>query len=360
MALTTPILHTTAAFDATEPHTFTFYVRGGDTVTANQLTIKNNVSLAQIYSVKQTTFASEHVLPANTLQNGTYYQAYINTFNSSDAKSSDSNIIQFHCHTKPVVSFTNIPSNNIISSNSFNFQVTYNQKESVGLQSYTFNLYSSSGSLTSTSGVLYNTSSEVPITVDYLFAGFDDGQTYQIEFVGMTNENTEFSTDRINLLVQYRAPTVYSTLYADNNCEGGYVTIRSNVLNIEGTTVPASPKYIGGEEIDLRNKNSYVEWKEGYELPLNWTSRIWARDITDNTEIIRFSNTYGDKVTVTYLKDGDKVLARLDASPPSWDRGYTIFSNEIATPSSTETIFFWIRKINGLFDLEIENRGVLT
>ena len=75
MALTTPILYSVSAFDATQAQTFLFNVLGGSQVVANTLTIKNNATLAVVYSATQTTFKFEHILPANTLTNGTYYQA---------------------------------------------------------------------------------------------------------------------------------------------------------------------------------------------------------------------------------------------------------------------------------------------
>lgn len=359
MSLTTPILHTTPAFDATESHKFTFYVRGGDVVIANKLVIKNNATLAEVYSRKQVTYSAEHTLPADTLQNGVYYQAYLTTFNTKDEESTQSNIIQFHCYTAPSFNFSNIPSDGVVQNSSFDFEVTYNQLESVALSSYTFNLYSASGVLISTSGLQYSNSAETPLTISYLFSGFDDGSVYEIECVGITAEDTEITTDRVKFLISYTAPKIYSNLYVDNNCDEGYVTIRSNILNVDGTSNPSSPSYLGDKEIDLRQKDSYVQWAEGYEITSNWTGTVWGRNFNPNSEIIRFSNTYGDKIIVSYMKD-TKVYAKLGVIPFGWDKGYEIFSNEIGMPGADEQIFFWIRKVDGLFDLKIENRGVIV
>lgn len=357
MSLTTPILHTTPAFDATEAHKFTFYVRGGDVVVANKLTIKNNVTLAEIYSQKQVTFSAEHILPANTLQNGTYYQAYLTTFNAKDEESTQSNIIQFHCYTTPSFNFSNIPADGVIQNSSFNFEVTYNQLEDVALSNYTFNLYSASGVLISTSGLQYFNSTEFPSTISYLFSGFDDGSVYEIECVGITAENTEITTNRVKFLVNYIAPKVYSNLFVDNNCDEGYVTIRSNILNIDGVSNPSPPIYLDNKEIDLRQKDSYVQWAEGYEITNNWTGTVWGKNFNPNSEIVKFSNTYGNKIIISYMKD-TKVYAKLEVIPFGWNRGYEIFSNEIDMPDIDEQIFFWVRKVNGLFDLKIENRGI--
>ena len=69
MALTTPILYSVSAFDATQAQVFNFNILGGNQVVANTLTIKNNATLATVYSETQTTFKFEHILPANTLTN---------------------------------------------------------------------------------------------------------------------------------------------------------------------------------------------------------------------------------------------------------------------------------------------------
>ena len=48
MALTTPLLYTVPAFDATNEQVFTFLSVGGSQVVANTLTIKNMVTGEQI------------------------------------------------------------------------------------------------------------------------------------------------------------------------------------------------------------------------------------------------------------------------------------------------------------------------
>ena len=95
MALTTPILLAKNAFDATKEEKFEFNVVSGDQITANTLVIKDNETLAQVYSGRQVTFAFENTVPAGTLTNGKYYQAYVITENSAGDTSPQSNTIQF-------------------------------------------------------------------------------------------------------------------------------------------------------------------------------------------------------------------------------------------------------------------------
>ena len=56
MALTRPTLYSTAAFDATKQHTFTFNVIAATQVVANQLVLRNNVTNEIVYTKKQETY----------------------------------------------------------------------------------------------------------------------------------------------------------------------------------------------------------------------------------------------------------------------------------------------------------------
>ena len=124
--LTTPILYSVNAFDAQNPFIFQFASIGGNQVVANTLTIKNNATLSTVYSATQTTFKFEHILPANTLTNGTYYQATLTTKDVQGNISNASAPIQFYCYSQPSFEITNLPNGNVIQNSSFAFSVTYN------------------------------------------------------------------------------------------------------------------------------------------------------------------------------------------------------------------------------------------
>ena len=357
MALTAPILYTIAAFDATQEFTFTFNVIGGDQVTGNTLTIRNNTTLAEVYSQSQTTFRFAHTLPANTLTNGTYYQATLTTTNVSGEISPVSNTIQFYCYTQPTFEFTNIPAGAIITNASYEFIVQYNQIQGEILNGYTFNLYSSFGVLLSTSGPQYNTSSDLPLTISHLFTGFDDNTEYIVECVGSTAEGTSITTGQIVFTASYTAPSLYSAFVLINNCEEGYITIRSNVNPILGDAVPSPPTYIDDSEIDLTQPGSSVTWNDGYMIDGDFTSKIWGRDFTPNSDIIEFSNASGDTVTLRYCEDNTNAWFELRAVHAGNMWGYVMQSNTIPIPESTEYIFIWHRRVGILYDLQIENLG---
>ena len=358
MALTTPILYTVSAFDATQEQVFNFNVLGGNQVVANTLTIKNNATLATVYSATQNTYKFIHTLPANTLTNGTYYQATLTTKDAQGNESSPSAPIQFYCYSQPMFEISNMPNNNVITNSSFAFTVTYNQAQGEILNAYVFNLYSASGALISTSNTMYNTDTSLPLNVSYLFSGFEDKASYSIEVTGVTTNGTQITTGRISFTTDYTKPDMFSFLFLTNNCKGGYITIKSNIIGINGISNPETPTYIDNKEIDLRETGSYVEWVEGYTVTGNWTMRLWGRDFTPNSEIFRFSNVNGDIITIEYHVDATQCWFELKVKHIDWLWGYVTESTHIALPSETEQVFCWLRRIDNLYDLRIENRGV--
>lgn len=278
MALTTPTLTQQNAFDATQAHVFTFNVYSGSQITGSKLTIKNNATLETVYDGTETSYAFEHTVPANTLTNGVYYQASIQTMDAQGNFSPASNIIQFYCYSAPTLVFNNIPTANIIPSASFAFEVKYNQAEGEALDNYVFNLYTTAGTPISTSGRLYNTTTTVPTVFAYTFSGFNNGENYVVEVNAVTVEGTQITTGKQTVFVQYSQPGMFSSLYLTNNCKNGYITVQANVIGINGEADPMPPDYqkIGTETVVALKDNKYVQWTEGYEIPENYTLRIWG------------------------------------------------------------------------------------
>mgnify|MGYP004656388229 CR=1 FL=1 len=357
MALTKPSLYPMAAFDATKPQQFKFYSQGGSQVTGNILTIKNNATLAQVYKETVTSFAYIHTLPADTLTNGTRYQATIQTIDAQGNISVESDPILFYCYTQPTLAFTNLPPSNNIPNASFEFEAQYNQAQSEQLAQYQFNLYDAQGDLVATSGVKYIQNQGVPTALVYTFSGFEDGLTYQIEVVGQTVEGTAIDSGKQRIYIVYYSPRVYTTIYLTNNCHDGYVTIENNLVGIPGDSNPYPPTYIDNKEVDLRADGSWVEWTKNYEISGDYTMGIWGRDFNPNSIILTFTNEAGATVTLTYREEGEYVWVELAAIHPKWTHYYGIYSNKIVKPADTEYLFIWNRRINNVYDLKIENRG---
>ena len=360
MALTTPALYPQAAFDAANAQQFSFTVVGGNQVTANRLIIKNNSTLATVYDNKVTTYNLYQTVPANTLTNGVYYQVQIQTFDASGAASALSSPIQFHCYTTPVIAFTNMPSNNIVANSSYEFKFTYSQVENELLESYTVTLYNSTQSQISTSGVQYVGSSNVPPTnLSYEFAGFSDNTEYYISVDGITIEGTAVSTGKIEFTVDFVLPNAYALLLAENNLETGQIQLTSELVIIEGNSNPAPPTYINDTEADLSAQNSWVAWNQGFTATDDFTLTCWLRGVNANTELYTLANKDNQSIVVSSVVDSTSMYLTLSANF-SASEVYFIKSNTIPIPAATEQVFVYIRRVGGLYDFSIENRGAIT
>lgn len=360
MALSKPVLQQVVAFDGSKSQSFTFSVpSGGDQVTQNRLTITNQSTGVQVYQQTQTTFLYSHTLPANTLTNGTYYNAYINTYNSDGTISTNSNIIQFYCYTQPTLVFSNMPTGNIITNVAFSFETTYTQIENELLNSYEYVLYDAQQVEIANSGVLYvGTSTPPPTTLSYVFNGLNDGTAYYIQVVGNTINGTVVQTPLTEFTTQYTSPTIFTELNLSQNCDEGYVTIQSNLSNLAGTSFPSPPVYITGDtEVDLTQIHSWVNWRQGIDIINNITIEIWGRSFTPNTTIFYFTNTNKDKISINYNVDSTNMWWSATIIPNGWQYGYYIESEHIVKATQTEQVFCWLRRINSIYYLQIENKG---
>ena len=356
MALTTPILYSQAAFDATQAHTFTFNVVGGEQVTQNKLVITNQSTNEIVYQVVQTTYKFEHILPANTLTNGVYYSAYVITYNANGAASSQSNSIQFYCYSTPSFAFSNLPINNVITNSSYNFQATYNQTEGELLNSYVFTLYDAQRIQIATSGTQYVGATTTPPTiVAYQFTGFVDRTSYYIRAIGQTAQGTQVDTGLIAISVLYTVPSLFSVIELNNNCSGGYVLVKSNLIEIGAKSNPTPPIYIDNNTaVDDRNSGRYVQWDSGFELSDNFTASLWGRAFNENSNIITMIDDYDNEIIIRYRTNDDGTVYA-DATVTNGSIRYYIYSASIPKPTETDKIQFWIRRIGYQYAIKLAN-----
>lgn len=353
MALTKPILYSQSAFDATQSHQFTFNVIGGDQVVKNRLTIINQITNQVVYNQTQTTYTFAHNLPANVLTNGVYYSAYITTFNYSDEESAPSISIQFYCYSKPSFIFSNIPASGIINNATYDFQLTYNQEQGEKLSSYIVYLYDAQKIEIVNSGVKYAGVGIVPMYLYYTLSGLNDGVGYYLRATGVTVEGTQIDTGYISITVTYSQPNIFSIVELSNNCTGGYVLVKSNLSAINGESVPYPPVYINGS-IDMRSKESYIEWNKGYNITGNFTASLWGRNFNDNSTIIKLENQDGDTITVNYAKNLDgSYYTELIVNNLNSGLTYYIYSENIEILDIDTNLQIWFRKIGNLYEISL-------
>ena len=354
MALTTPILFSRVAFDAAISQVFSFNVIGGDQVAQNRLVITNQSTNTVVYNQVQQTYSFQHNLPADVLTNGVYYSAYIITYNSNGDASPQSNSIQFYCYSTPRFEFTNLPSGNIIPNSSFNFEVTYNQNEGELLDTYSFTLYDARQIQIATSGVKYVGSSVAPPTViSYTFAGFGDKTNYYIKANGQTVQGTIIETPLISIDVVYTKPNIFSIIELNNNCNGGYISVKSNLIDIRSSSNPSPPVYVDNNTaVDARSQGRYVEWSSGFSLDDDFTVSLWGKNFNENSDIIKMAADNGNSIVVRYRTNEDGTVYA-DATVTNGTVIYYIYSDSIAAPINDQKVQFWLRRIGYQYEIKI-------
>ena len=364
MALTRPILYSIPAFDATNAYTVQFNSIGGSQVVSNRIVIATNADNQTVYDETQTTFKFEHTIPANTLTNGTYYNATVYTFDSEGNTSQASNIVQFYCYTTPTLAFTNLTPNGTIANSTYTFNFTYSQAQNEPLNYYVVNLYDAQGLVVATSGEQYAASTTVPLSLSYTINGFADATSYSIEVDGVTVNNTTLTTGQISFSVKYTQPNLYTLVELTNNCEGGYVNLVSNVAIIDGTPNPDPPTYINNEEIDLTEDGSYVQWNEGYEVTDDFTGILVGRDFTPYSTIFTFTNTDGSTVAINWLEgyaNGDNTGTLMAYAQLIATQGtvapYSIKTAMISIPSATDVVTVWFRRVSNIYEIYLSVEG---
>lgn len=360
MALTRPVLLPVSAFDATQPQTFIFTVPGVSTqIIANQLTVRNQSDNSIVYQEKFETFKYEHEMNADELVNGNYYNATLSVFDSDGNQSPESIPIQFYCYTTPTLSFTNLPVNNIIQNSSYNFEFTYNQNEQESLNTYVVNLYNVAGSVISSSSTQYVQDGTPPYSNSYLITGLENATTYSIEVVGTTINGTIISTGLANFTVQYLRPDIFTLVELTNNCDEGYISIRSNIVSIEGTSNPDPPVFIGDTEVDLTESDSWVEWNQGYRINGDFIAKLWFRNPSVNTQILEFSNIAGQTIQLYYREgyenvNSENMQSYIEVFVNSVENNsYYIFSNFIDTLEETQYYNFWLTRENNIYQIQL-------
>lgn len=360
MALTRPTLLQVPAFDATQQYVFTFVVQGiGSQVVANQLVIREQDTNQIVYTEKQETFSYKHILNADELTNGVYYNAVLSVFDASDNESPTSIPIQFYCYSTPTIEFTNLPVNNVILNASFNFEFTYNQSQGELLNSYVVNLYNNFGTQIQTSGTQYVLNGTPPYIASYQINGLDNASEYSIEVIGQTINNTVVSTDKVDFTVEYKRPDIFTLLQLTNNCEEGYISIKSNIVVIEGESNPDPPIYINDSEVDLTNPDHWVEWNDGYVINGDFIARLWFRKPNPYSQILKFSNNQGQDITVYYMLgyediNSSELQSYIEIYVNSIEgMEYYIYSNFIDTLPDNEYYCLWLTRIGQVYQLQL-------
>lgn len=256
MANPTPTINQINAFNATQGTTIDFNIIGGtELVRSNRIYIYDLSDNSLICTHLYVSTESIHELPANIdssivyesgkssadFVNGAQYYAQIQTYTDTAGTEGGSGLSvakMFWCLVDPTLTITTIPST--ISTTSYNVSATYNANTSVVsniIQQYQFSLYSATGSLLQSSGVVVGSGTQQGTStiydISYNFTGLSVGSSYYVVVDVTTTQGMSVSVQSSTFTVSIDTPTLGEATVVNNACDG-YISVTSNLSSEYG------------------------------------------------------------------------------------------------------------------------------
>ena len=262
MANPAPIISQINAFNATEGTVISFNIVGGTSIVrSNIIYIYDLSDNSLICTHLYISTESIHELPANTdpsiayasgkssadFTNGKQYYAQIQTFTNTagtEGASGASIAKLFWCLVDPTLTINTIPSS--ISTTSYNAGAVYNSNTTATsniVQQYQFNLYSATGVLVQSSGVITGSGAQqgtsTAYDLSYNFTGLSVGSSYYITVEATTTQGMTVSAQSNTFTVSIDTPTLGEATVVNNACDG-YISVTSNLRGEYGGSASGS------------------------------------------------------------------------------------------------------------------------
>ena len=252
MANPAPTINQINAFNATQGTTIDFNIIGGtELIRSNRIYIYDLSDNSLICTHLYVSTESIHELPPNTdgsivyesgkssadFVNGAQYYAQIQTYTDTNGAQGGSGLSvakMFWCLGNPTLTITTIPST--ISTTSYNISATYTDTSasvvSNIIQQYQFNLYSATGSLLQSSGVVVGSGTQQGTSdvydISYNFTGLNVGSSYYVTVDVTTTQGMSVTTQSNTFTVSIDTPTLGEATVVNNACDG-YISVTSNL-----------------------------------------------------------------------------------------------------------------------------------
>ena len=303
MANPAPTINQINAFNATQGTTIDFNIIGGtELIRSNRIYIYDLSDNSLICTHLYVSTESIHELPPNTdgsivyesgkssadFVNGAQYYAQIQTYTDTAGTQGGSGLSvakMFWCLVNPTLTITTIPST--ISTTSYNISATYTDTSasvvSNIIQQYQFNLYSATGSLLQSSGVVVGSGTQQGTSdvydISYNFTGLNVGSSYYVTVDVTTTQGMSVNAQSNTFTVSIDTPTLGEATVVNNACDG-YISVTSNL----------SGEY--GEGIT----NILVKRQDVDDVSGGWLT-LYSQPITQASDMdftfIDFLNQYG-------------------------------------------------------------------
>lgn len=336
-----PIVNKVTPFDAAKENTLTFSWDGNQAY-ANRLILYNANTLEVIYDKKITSFMHSHTVPANILTNGKKYIAQFQVFDIDDYGSDFSDKQYFVVYKTPLFYFHGIEDGETIKNASYEAQLYYYQEDYESLQSYKFYLYDGTKTLLYESDTMYDESK-----IKYTYKGLDNHTVYYLRCRGITANGMEIDTGYLKLYTDYKIPSTYGLIYAENDPLHGQIKYHTNIRVIQCGDQNKQYKFINGM-IDLRD--DYIYYEEGFVIEDDFTLKLRGMYLNQTAELLELrNNQYTIRINSYLLYDGRTVFK---LTVPNALCNYILYSDPVAFDAK-DMITVFVRRIHDVYQLEI-------
>lgn len=344
--------------DATKDFKITYSWDGNNSQQiGNVIYIYDNETNELAYTEQFDNFyKQECLIVANSLSNGKLYKVSVAVI-TSEGTSKTSEPMLFHCYSTPIFVFTNLVQDQIIQTDTYEFELSYEQSEGEELEEYYITVYTGTQEEIYTSLPSYDTEN-LKIKV----SGLNNNTQYYIKAFGQTVTGMSIETESIHITVRYLQPDVYSLIELSNNFHGGYITIKSNITSLRGRVYQNGEEidgtFIDNEYVDMTDPTKILKFSEGFNLPNIFTIMLKGYGFKRNEYVLSFYN--GKYRAYIYYRIGkydsvnnvEKAFFELKVEG---ELTYTIQSNYIDVPSDIGLIGFMISRENNYYELIAHN-----
>ena len=358
MANPAPTINQINAFNATQGTTIDFNIIGGtELIRSNRIYIYDLSDNSLICTHLYVSTESIHELPPNTdgsivyesgkssadFVNGAQYYAQIQTYTDTNGTQGGSGLSvakMFWCLGDPTLTITTIPST--ISTTSYNISATYTDTSasvvSNIIQQYQFNLYSATGSLLQSSGVVVGNGTQQGTSdvydISYNFTGLNVGSSYYVTVNVTTTQGMSVNAQSNTFTVSIDTPTLGEATVVNNACDG-YISVTSSLSGEYGGSG-------SGEIVSFKTDSENVFSKLQVELePVQEGSGTPSpsnvRPIRGHSEV-----TVYDSPTQN-AEDGES---------------YSVDFNVSLTPTSTDTTPYLFKAVGDVYGDRLEDKIV--
>lgn len=313
--MTQPILNQASNYDAKNSYTFTFTYLGAEHTTTNTLSIREDgPGTKPVYEKDQVSLDKNHILPAETLNNGTAYLAKVRV-KLKDGYSEWSPEIKFTCYTTPRILFDTIDQHQFIYTNDVLMSAIYTQAQNEPVTSYQYTLYDQRH-VTLVKYPIRKPERNSPTRFSERVSNIKKGKLYYIGLKVVTEHGIIYEQLQ-EFTAQYITPSVSGIIQPTMNKDDGQIVVDLFLKQLLGTSARA---YIPKRKND--NADNYTYWKDDYvfvpkENPLiytklamakasDWIGKFWVMNV-QNGLFLDFSPAEDRGQHIKFYKHDDYI-----------------------------------------------------